>query len=103
MSKNRNFVFTWNNYTEQSLTLLENYATIGAKYVAYAEEIAPTTGTKHLQGYISFSNPKTISQARAKLPGCHIESMLGSIAQNEEYCSKAGTLIEFGQKPVLPK
>lgn len=79
---------------------MTNYADLGAKYVAYSEETAPTTGTKHLQGYISFTNPKTLVQARAKLPGCHVETMLGSILQNETYCSKAGTLIEFGEKPV---
>jgi len=100
ISRNRNFCFTWNNYDESSKEYL---STLACKYVAFAEELAPTTGTKHLQGYISFANPRTIAQARAKLPGCHVETMLGSILQNEEYCSKAGNLIEFGEKPVLPK
>jgi len=100
MSRNRNFCFTWNNYDEQSIEYLNNYAGFGAKYVAYAEEVAPTTGTKHLQGFLSFKDAKTIVQARAKLPGCHVETMLGSITQSEVYCSKAGTLIELGEKPV---
>jgi len=97
MSRNRNFCFTWNNYDESSKLYLSQ---ISCKYVAYCEETAPTTGTKHLQGYISFNNPKTIIQARSFLPGCHVETMLGSIAQNEDYCSKAGELVERGEKPI---
>ncbi|AIF71507.1 replication-associated protein [McMurdo Ice Shelf pond-associated circular DNA virus-3] len=97
MSKNRNFVFTWNNYSDASKTYL---STLACKYVAYAEEVAPTTGTRHLQGFIAFTNAKTIQQARSKLPGCHVETMNGSIAQSEDYCSKAGTLTEHGTKPI---
>jgi len=97
MSRNRNFCFTWNNYDDASLLYLSQ---IACKYVAYSKEVAPTTLTKHLQGYIAFNNAKTIQQARSSLPGCHVETMLGSIAQSEEYCSKAGVLIERGVKPV---
>jgi len=97
MSRNRNFCFTWNNYNDESKLFL---ATVSCKYVAYSEEVAPTTGTKHLQGYISFTNPKTLSQARSVLTGCHVETMLGSLSQNESYCSKSGELIERGEKPV---
>jgi len=97
MSKNRNFCFTWNNYDDTSILYLTQ---ISCKYIAYAEESAPTTGTKHLQGYISFNVPKTTNQARVLLTGCHVEPMLGSLSQNESYCSKSGELIERGVKPV---
>lgn len=97
MSKNRNFCFTWNNYDEQSKQYLKD---LTVKYVAYAEEIAPSTGTKHLQGYVSFNSPQTLAQARSKLPGCHVETMLGSLLQNEAYCTKAGSLTEHGVKPI---
>lgn len=102
MSRNRNFVFTWNNYNEVDLDWIEKQTEEGGicKYIGYSEEIAPTTGTPHLQGFFSFHNPRTVQQARLLFPGCHIEVMLGSIAQNEEYCSKAGELIEFGCKPI---
>lgn len=91
MSRFRNFVFTQNNYP--NFDLVEN---VVCKYIAYAEEIAPTTGTPHLQGYISFVNAKTIEQARKLLPGCHVEVMRGSLLQNDEYVSKSGTLIHRG-------
>lgn len=101
MSKNRNFCFTWNNYTDEAQPYLNSlFVTEVAKYVAFAEEVAPTTGTKHLQGYISFLSPKTLAQARLKLPGCHVETMLGSLAQNDAYITKSSAMIHFGEKPV---
>jgi len=99
--KNRNYVFTWNNYNAESIATLERLVTnLTLKYVAYSEETAPTTGTKHLQGYATFHVPKTLAQVRLKLVGCHVETMLGSLSQNESYCSKSGELIEHGEKPV---
>lgn len=95
MSRHRNFCFTFNNYPDT--ILVDN---VVCKYIAYSKEIAPSTGTPHLQGYISFINPKTIQSARAALPGCHVEAMLGSIAQNDTYISKAGEMVERGEKPV---
>lgn len=95
MSRHRNFTFTYNNYPN---TLLIDE--LQCKYVAYSLEIAPTTGTPHLQGYVAFNSAKTPTAVRALLPGCHIEVMMGSIAENENYCSKAGRLIERGEKPI---
>lgn len=97
MVKNRNFCFTYNNYPDTSL--VDN---IVCKYVAYSREVAPTTGTPHLQGYISFSNARTIQQARRLLPGCHVTVMAGTFTQNESYCSKKGTqlLVERGTAPL---
>lgn len=93
--KNRNFTFTFNNYP--NLDLVTN---IDCKYIAYSEEVAPTTGTPHLQGYITFNSPKTHAQVCNLMPGCHIEVMHGSLAQNETYCSKAGRLVERGTPPI---
>jgi len=95
MSRHRNFIFTHNNYVDTVLV-----DTLPCKYIAYSKEIAPTTATPHLQGFVSFSNPKTVASVRGLLPGCHVEVMHGSISQNEDYCSKAGDLIERGQKPI---
>lgn len=95
MARNRNFCFTLNNYADTVLV-----DTINCKYIAYSKELAPTTGTPHLQGWISFENPKSLTAVIRLMPGCHIESMRGSIADNDAYCSKAGDLIERGLKPV---
>lgn len=95
MSRNRNFCFTFNNYPDTSL--VDNLV---CKFIAYSKEVAPSTGTPHLQGYVSFANPKTLDQVRKLLPRCHISVMNGSIAQNEEYCSKSATLVKRGVEPI---
>lgn len=94
MPRNRNFCFTHNNYLN---TELED--NLDCKYIAYAHEVAPTTGTPHLQGWIAFENAKSLNAVRRLLTGCHVEAMIGSIADNDKYCSKAGRLIERGTKP----
>lgn len=95
MSKFRNFIFTHNNYES---TTLED--TIECRFIAYSHEVAPTTGTPHLQGYICFSNATTNRSVMGKLPGCHVEPMQGSIAQNDTYISKLTMPIERGDKPL---
>lgn len=95
MSRARNYVFTFNNYPDT--TLVDN---VPCKFIAYSKEVAPTTGTPHLQGYICFNSPKTLSAARLALPGCHLAAMRGSLAQNESYCSKSADLIKRGTAPV---
>jgi len=95
MSRHRNYIFTFNNYPNTNLV-----DTIACKYIAYSHEVAPTTGTPHLQGYITFNSAKTFTAVKNLLPGCHVQIMLGSIAENDAYCSKAGLLIERGEKPI---
>jgi len=95
MSRNRNWVITLNNYVNTDM-----FDNVVCKYIAYSKEVAPTTGTPHLQGYISFANAKTHQQVKRLLPRCFVAPMLGSVSQNETYCSKAGLLIERGEKPV---
>lgn len=95
MTRNRNFIFTFNNYPNTKLV-----DELDCKFIAYSKEVAPTTGTPHLQGYVCFNSAKTFQQACKLLPGCRLAAMVGSIAQNETYCSKAATLIKRGEEPV---
>lgn len=94
----RNYVITYNNYP--STELLDD---LDCVYMAYSHEIAPTTGTPHLQGFCRFKNAKTLSAVIKLLPGCHIEQMKGTWEQNKVYCSKKGTqeLIERGTPPLF--
>lgn len=94
MTRHRNFCFTFNNYPNTEL--VDN---VECRYIAYSKEVG-SNGTPHLQGYISFANAKTKLAVIALLPGCHISVMAGSIGQNEAYCSKAGSLVERGDKPI---
>jgi len=93
-TRHRNFVFTYNNYPNTEL--VDN---VPCKYIAYSHEVG-ANGTPHLQGFITFATVKSKQQVISLLPGCHIEVMLGSITQNEDYCSKSGDLIERGEKPI---
>jgi len=95
MSKQRNFIFTHNNYVD---TVLED--TIECRYIAYGKEVAPTTGTPHLQGFVCFKNATTLKSVIKKLPGCHVEVMHGSMDQNVHYCNKDGLFVERGDKPI---
>lgn len=98
--KFRNFVFTWNNYSAETEAYL---AELPCRYVIYGKEVAPLSGTPHLQGYIVFSAPYTKKTVQTKLRGAHVEPALGSVARNVEYCSKSGDVVERGDKPVARK
>lgn len=93
--KYRNFVFTHNNYVGTGIQ-----DTLECRFIAYSKEVAPSTGTPHLQGYVCFNGPCTLGAVVKKLPGCHVEPMLGSIADNDGYISKLTNPVERGDKPL---
>lgn len=114
-TKSRNFVFTLNNpdnwpgaipeTTEDTNT---NTGTRVVKkcirYFAYAEEVAPSTGTKHLQGFIVMSSSTTTSAVKKHFPHAFVEQMYGRLQDSEKYCSKTGNdLKEFGDRPMTSK
>lgn len=61
----------------------------GALYMIYQLEIAPSTGTPHLQGYIRFDGVKRGGTFKRWLrPEAHIEKARGDEQSNKDYCSK---------------
>lgn len=90
--RSRWFVFTW--FHEEPITLDETMV-----YLAYGEETCPKTGRDHLQGWVYFKNPRYTFAVR-KAYKCFMKKMMGSIEQNDDYCSKQGRLQEFGRKPT---
>lgn len=98
--RSRNWCFTWNNYP---VDYVETLKSLSAKYVAWSEEVAPTTGTQHLQGFLCSKSPITLSALKKFLPHCHLEPMKGSLTSNEKYCSKQSELNEIGTRPLEPK
>lgn len=95
--KVRAWCFTINNYTE----LPELHA--DCKYICYGEEICPTTGTPHLQGYCYFKAAKSLSAASKYFPRGHLVPAAGSSGQNKLYCSKDGIFHEYGKAPLDSK
>lgn len=95
-----NYVFTLNNYTNDQIQQL---SLIQCRYLIYGEEIAPTTNTPHLQGFIIYSTLKSFKQVKKDLSligNPHIEIAKGSIEQNVTYCSKDNKFTERGIKPM---
>lgn len=70
-------------------------------YAVCGWEVAPTTGKRHLQGYVYFKNPLRWAGVVAALGAAdHIERARASAAQNRVYCTKSGVFVELG---VLPQ
>lgn len=98
MSKHRGFSFTLNNYTEDEIVQIK---AIDARYLCYGKELAPETGTPHLQGYVYFINARRCASVLALLPiRAHVEISKGTAGQNRTYCEKDGDFYEQGECPV---
>lgn len=107
MSRARAYCFTWNNYPPDYRTRLQ---AIDFRYCLAGEEVSPSTGTPHLQGYIYFASAKTVSRVRTLLPGCHVVPARGTPSQNIAYCKKTrpcdgnpnAVVFESGDPPMDP-
>lgn len=93
MSKNvkcRGYVFTLNNYTVDHELELAKFASDPKSrcYLIYGKEIAPSTGTPHLQGYVYFKSPRFVAALQKLNIFGHIEHAMGNAEQNERYCRK---------------
>ena len=96
--------FTLNNYSEDNVKLICAIVPQQCKYCCFSKEIAPSTGTPHLQGYLEFKkkhrpfevfkvynekNNLCISWQKAK----------GNKEQNKAYCTKYGKQELFYEYP----
>lgn len=70
------------------------------QYIAYGKEICPTTGKQHLQMWAYCKTPQRFTAWKKLFPGCHIERMRGTFANNDDYCSKESDLVCIGEKPM---
>jgi len=99
-SASRNLAYPWtlNNPTEEEIELLKRYedpevrAAFNIRYICFGFEVAPTTGTPHLQGFVRYEakKAKTMSAAH-KVPGFARAAMIvarGNDEENRNYCMK---------------
>lgn len=98
MSSSRSFEFTHNNYTQEDIDRILKW---DCKYVVIGKEIAPTTGTPHLQGYVEFKNSvlwKTVTNKKNKNYG-FIDKWCKPSEQRcpITYCKKDGDFLEKGE------
>lgn len=107
MTESRAWCFTLNNYTEEEDNALQ---AVECVYLIYGYEVAPETGTPHLQGYIRFKSAKKLEQVKAKIPRAHLEKARGSCEDNVAYCKKTREgdtpnekVFEKGTRPLSQK
>lgn len=99
--RSRRWCFTINNPTDVDVGQVYDLAVKEAiVYLIAGDEVAPGTGTPHLQGYVVFSNAWRFKRIAQKLPRAHLLAALGSSVQNRTYCSKGGHYEEFGECPL---
>lgn len=100
-SRVRGFLFTKNNYDEAYIEFLRHIIVPSAKYVVWGKEIAPTTGTPHLQGYVYYKEKKSLESQRL-LFACDVRAV-GVDNGCAGYCSKDGIVEEHGVPPKTTK
>lgn len=100
MSRHRAYCFTWNNYPPQYTDHLDQLA---CRYIVAGQEVAPETGTPHLQGYVVWTSAKTVAASRRLLPGCHLTVARGNHGQNDRYCRKTRPEDDVGNANVYSR
>lgn len=89
--KSRHACFTLNNYNDNVVDVLRHYAT-KCKYLVFGYEIAPTTGTPHLQCFVCWDTPRSVLKFHDDIwekEKFHIETTLkGTHKQAADYCKK---------------
>lgn len=97
--KARSVCFTLHDYTDQDLERVRALCK-ASKYAVFGQEVTPTTGRRHLQGYVSFKNPRSGDSVKKDINDkVHLEVAKGNAEQNRTYCTKEGKFEEFGELP----
>lgn len=99
MSKSRNYCFTINNYTDLEYTTVQ---AIDCRYLVVGKETGES-GTPHLQGFVVFESPRSLSGVKKLMPRAHLEPAKGTPLQASQYCKKDGDFYEKGDLPSQGK
>jgi len=106
----RRWVGTWNNYSNDSIDKLRSLKLTVVWGIA-AKEVAPSTGTPHLQIYILFKNVVKFDTLRKLLPDVWWAPARGDNEQNYQYVTKtrsakysdSGELLRVADVPNDPQ
>ncbi|AJD07502.1 replication-associated protein [Odonata-associated circular virus-20] len=98
ISRSRAWCFTLNNFTPEELAEIENKSDYGI----IGDEIGEK-GTRHLQGYLYWKNPRKFTFIKKIIPRAHIEPAKGNPQQNITYCSKDKIIATWGEPPKQGK
>lgn len=94
-TRSRRWTWTLHDYTGEEEEKLMN---LDLRYLCYGREICPSTGKKHLQGFMILLNAKAMTAVKTwiGLSRIHLEKSLGTVEQNRAYCQKDGDFVEKG-------
>jgi len=107
LGKARSCCWTLNNYSPDDVERIRRYA-LRCKYLVFGYEVAPETGTPHLQGFVSWDNPQSLDKFKTDISQkLHLEKTIGTPTQASEYCKyddypanqKPNIYEEFGELP----
>ena len=84
------WTFTLNNYSDEEVVALRSrLSDPDIRYAVFGKETATTTGTPHLQGYISFKKRQRLKAVKQMVSDrAHVEVAKGNERQNFDYCTK---------------
>lgn len=94
------YCFTFNNYTDDDIALVKAFAEEHTRYLIFGKEIAPTTGTPHLQGFFILKKKNRMTWLVKRIPRCSFLTSKGAPKQAADYCRKAGDVWEHGKITV---
>jgi len=86
---------------------LGQWLTDNCTYACYQKEVAPTTGTPHIQGFMNLKKKERMAGIQKKLGKVGVQLTLinanGTPEQNRAYCSKEGgqDFVEIGQIEIV--
>ncbi|AAA42894.1 ORF1 [Coconut foliar decay alphasatellite] len=95
----RRWCFTLNYETEEeAANVVRRIESLNLVYAIVGDEVAPSTGQRHLQGFIHLKTGRRLQGLKTVLGNdrIHLEPTRGSDEQNRDYCSKERVLLEHG-------
>lgn len=96
--RGKRWTFTLNNYTEGQIGMIKQLMDTILGFLIIGKELAPSTGTPHLQGYLETKKRMTGRALKKLMPDSTVLiSANGSADQNISYCMKDGNTISFGK------
>lgn len=96
--RSRGWCWTLPNYKDEDYEKMKDFGHSCTLKFIIGKEIAPTTGTPHLQGYFYFKNPQTFDRMKKVCANAHWERSKGSPEANYEYCKKEGEFVAKGME-----
>lgn len=97
--QHRSLVFTCSYYSKENIIQIQQlFESKTARYIVYGKEIAWTTSTSHLQGFVIFNNVHLLKAVVKHLPSCHDipHSDKSTNEQAADYCKKDSDFVELG-------